>query len=261
MRGLWPQSFSFSVFLHLLVAAGVALWTWMKPAAKPPPAIFEMVAAPPAPAEEIGETSEQATAPSIEFERNWTPIKLPKPAPEPAADPLPPPDALVRHDPRKPKKDRERTTDSPRKTLEDFRKENPTSNTRRSNEPERRVQAPKISTSGLQASMGNSSSRSRVASLSSAEQRELNEYYALLRALLENAWIRPSGVSTDLRATVNFTVTSDGALTGARIVTGSGSDLLDDSVLDVFKRVTRHRPPPVRQAWNFEIVFGLETSQ
>jgi TonB family protein len=124
------------------------------------------------------------------------------------------------------------------------------------------VRAPTITTTDisqrLNSSLGSAASREQAQRLSAQEQRELDEYYRLLRALLENAWARPEGISAQLRATVNFTVTASGGITGARITDRSGVAVFDASVMDVFQRVTSFRPPPQRQTWNFEITFGLQ---
>ena len=81
-------------------------------------------------------------------------------------------------------------------------------------------------------------------------------YGEALVARLNAAWIRPPSLSgRELRAVASFRVNRDGTLSNARIVRSSGNSLFDQSVLQVFRTVTRVDRPPAQAVRTYEIPF------
>lgn len=69
----------------------------------------------------------------------------------------------------------------------------------------------------------------------------LEAYFGMLRERLFKALEKPPGLSDEFVAEAEFRLNSDGSITGAKIVSKSGSAEFDRSVLDAFARV---RMPP-----------------
>ncbi len=80
-------------------------------------------------------------------------------------------------------------------------------------------------------------------------------YYQTVQDKIKKAW-NFTGGSSDLTATVDFSIGADGALTGVKIATGSNDSAFDDSVIRAIRRAAPFPPPPDK--YKSEFTQGIE---
>jgi TonB family protein len=98
---------------------------------------------------------------------------------------------------------------------------------------------------------------SRYGSLSGTEISLLGAYVAGLRAALEAAWPKPTGLSSTLATVVEFSVSADGRLSNVRITISSGNAVFDSSVTSAFQAVGRVDPTPDKKSQRFRLTFRM----
>jgi colicin import membrane protein len=85
----------------------------------------------------------------------------------------------------------------------------------------------------------------------------LESYYALFKQRLRAEFEPPPGLSDSLKATVSVRSNSDGSLSNARIVRGSGSRDFDRAVLEAIQRVRMPARPETRKTETIEFIFTM----
>lgn len=90
---------------------------------------------------------------------------------------------------------------------------------------------------GVTGATGANSAGAGGKDLVAAQESAMKSYFAMLISRLRESHEKPGGLSDLLNAEVQFTVAANGAISGARIVRGSGNADFDQSVLDAFSRV------------------------
>lgn len=93
--------------------------------------------------------------------------------------------------------------------------------------------------------------------LQSNADNVLESYDALFKQKLRAEFEPPPGLSDSLKATVSVRSNTDGSLTNARIVRGSGSRDFDRAVLEAIARVRMPPRPENRKAEILEFVFTM----
>jgi TonB family protein len=88
----------------------------------------------------------------------------------------------------------------------------------------------------------------------------LAAYVGILTNRFQAAWNQPTGEMTmgkTLEVTVKLKVEADGRVTEFTIIEGSGNAVVDDSVREAGKRITRLPPPPNNEAFSAPVRFDL----
>ena len=85
-------------------------------------------------------------------------------------------------------------------------------------------------------------------------------YVGILTNRFQAAWNQPTSemaLGKMLEVTVKLKVESDGTVTEFEIVEGSGNAVVDDSVREAGKKITKLPPPPNGQAFSAPVRFEL----
>jgi TonB family protein len=88
----------------------------------------------------------------------------------------------------------------------------------------------------------------------------LSAYVGILTNRFQAAWNQPTSemaLGKTLEVTVKLKVESDGTVTEFSIVEGSGNTVVDDSVREAGKKITKLPPPPNGQAFSAPVHFEL----
>jgi TonB family protein len=80
-------------------------------------------------------------------------------------------------------------------------------------------------------------------------------YYQAVQDKIKKAWSFMGG-SSDLTATVDFSIGPDGALTGVKLAAGSKDSAFDESVIRAIRRAARFPAPPDK--YRSEFMQGIE---
>ena len=186
----------------------------------------------------------------------------PRPEPQPQPQPRPQPEPEPRREEPRP----EPEPQPERISLSEFRDRHGTPATpqprpRPAPQP-RQVEAPRIDTSRisreLQSVISSATDQDLVSRLSDSDQRELERYFARLRAAIERSWSRPSAATAGMTATVSFSLSGQGRITGARVVRSSGSNAFDRSIVEAFERLGSFDPPPDAQSYTPNLTFRVD---
>ena len=206
----------------------------------------------------------QMELPDFEFQEVEMPPAEARPRPEaqPRAEPQPRPEPEPRREEPRP----EPEPQPERISLSEFRDRHGTPATpqpRPRPAPQQRpVEAPRLDTSRisreLQSVMASSTDQDLVSRLSDSDQRELERYFARLRAAIERSWNRPSSATAGMTATVSFSLSGQGRITGARVVRSSGSNAFDRSIVEAFERLGSFDPPPDAQSYTPNLTFRVD---
>jgi TonB family protein len=95
---------------------------------------------------------------------------------------------------------------------------------------------------------------------SGAGDSALSAYVGILTNRFQAAWNQPTGemaMGKTLEVTVRLKVEADGTVTEFTILTGSGNAVVDESVREAGKRITRLPPPPNNTAFSAPVRFEL----
>ena len=86
-------------------------------------------------------------------------------------------------------------------------------------------------------------------------------YYAeVIKNRFQAAWNQPHGEiapGTELVATVKLKIEPDGSVTEFTLVDGSGNSVVDDSVREAGRKITKLPPPPGGAAFSPVVRFEL----
>jgi TonB family protein len=95
---------------------------------------------------------------------------------------------------------------------------------------------------------------------SGVEDSALSAYVGVLTNRFQAAWNQPTGeisMGKTLEVTVKLKVEADGTVTEFTIMAGSGNAVVDESVREAGKRITKLPPPPNNQAFSAPVRFEL----
>ena len=88
----------------------------------------------------------------------------------------------------------------------------------------------------------------------------LAAYVGILTSRFQAAWNQPTGemaMGKALQVTVRLKVEPDGTVTQFTIVEGSGNAVVDESVREAGKNITRLPPPPNNETFSAPVRFEL----
>jgi colicin import membrane protein len=267
-----PSAYFLSAFLHAFVVALLVVLAYM--ARKKPdeePHIFELVAgegdnyaATEAPAAGVPDAPKIEMPPVIKPEPRPAPpdpVIVPTPPPPPpkaAPQPVPtPPKIEPKVVPKPPpKKAPEPPKPAPKPmTKEEFDRLNPQKKTAAPKDP-RPITTKKIDVAGIAKGLTAGSTTITVGSggtsLTRAESDLLDAYAQLILQRIREALER-AGLSDMLEVRVEFRVAANGAISGARAVSSSGSREFDQAVLAAFRSVRPVGPPPTNRPEAFVV--------
>jgi TonB family protein len=95
---------------------------------------------------------------------------------------------------------------------------------------------------------------------SGAGDSALSAYVGILTNRFQAAWNQPTGemaMGKTLEVTVRLKVEADGRVTEFTVVAGSGNAVVDESVREAGKRITRLPPPPNNEGFSAPVRFEL----
>lgn len=257
-----PRAVSLSAFLHVS-ALGLMLFLawWSQRVDKEPPAVFELVAgAGDNYAAEQAPTTTQEVTPSVN-------VTLPEPLPEYVPPKPPPPRPQPKPIERAPEPKTLKIEKAPEKppvkieparekvSFDDFKSEHGAPKTQKVRAP-KPIKAKSINVNRVMASTNiitaGAGGTTMTANEISLSQRYVAMIIQRIRESLEEAGIM------DLReAGVQFSVSVQGAISGARITQSSGSATFDRAVLAAFQNIRPIGPPPTNRAEVFKTVIRL----
>lgn len=220
MTDRFTKAFKVSLIAHvtvILVLLVVPLLTrWIKPE-KPKEQItfIELVQpAPPAPIPRVVEPEPEKPKPEPEPE---------KPIPEPVKKPEPKP------------------------VVKEVKKKEIKVNTNRivrAQQPAPKTPTkPKLSEEELRKLLSSDLPVSTTAASSTGSPSELSLYYGTIYKILDAAWTKPPGVA-GLSTDVSIRIAKNGAIIQRKLVGGSGSQAMDDSVMNAVRSVSTFPPLP-----------------
>lgn len=273
-----PSAFLVAALLHGIVAALILLFTYLlHQQVKEVPQIIELVAGP---GDNFAATEAPAKGTPTAVELNIpAPVPVPPqpvvtepvpivPIPEPVVqrppppkvEPMPKPVEKPVKQPAPPKPKAEPVKETPKMTKADFDRLNPQNKTKPAPQP-KPVEVRKINAKGIAEGVLQSSSNTKDGAGGTATHRtsgnELDAYFALLKKRLLEAIVKPPGLGDRLVARAQVHVAASGALSGARIVSSSGSPEFDRAVLDAFAR-TRMPPRPDGKSEDVTMDFRIQ---
>jgi len=217
--------------------------------------------------------------PTVEPTPKPTPKLTPKPTPRPTpkATSKPTPKQTSKPTP-KPLPARSATSKSAPKSEDDL-KENPKSSPVESEKkekpnpsPRRPAQQGEAGKNGIKDSRGQASSQPELHSHSGggtgpgdtegsgSGDSAVAGYVGILTNRFQAAWNQPTSemaLGKMLEVTVKLKVEPDGTVTEFEIIEGSGNAVVDDSVREAGKKITRLPPPPNGQAFSAPVRFEL----
>lgn len=243
------KAFTVSLVLHGLVLGAIVLsftWNWLF--AEPmPDHVFQLSEPVPEAPAQPAQAAPRAQAP--------TPLKTPN-IPD-LKDPPPPPPKPTPAPPKPTPKPEPQTID-----YRNFIKQNdlPKQAARPKEQPRQPPPTVKIDASAITRDLQQNLSRedtARINRMSSAQQSELYSYFQRLKALLDAAFVRPTGLRESLKVTVEFRVEGDGTISSTRIARSSGSTLLDQAALEAFRSVGRFPAPPGGAGYTRTVDFTM----
>lgn len=86
----------------------------------------------------------------------------------------------------------------------------------------------------------------------------LSKYIERLRTSINLAWEKPPSLRGRLfRATVRFSVNSQGRIEDVRIAESAGNEVFDESVIDTFVRFVSIGPPPNGRSYRVKLTFRM----
>ena len=86
----------------------------------------------------------------------------------------------------------------------------------------------------------------------------LEKYQRSVYSTISSAWNKPrNSTGADLKVRVQFTILSDGTIQSAKIIVSSGYQSFDQSILDVFDKISRFNPTPSSRKETFSMNFRV----
>ncbi len=260
------KAFVIAVVLHLVLFALLFTGYLVTPREEMPDSPpFELHHPPsevqqqPSPVESQPRQVRQIELPRFEVEEVELPSAEPRERPQPAPEPPP--------EPRQPAPEPEPQYE--RVTINQFRAEHGTPQTPQARpqqqarpQPAPPIEAPRIDTSNirqqLQAVVTSTTDIEQFSRLSATDQREMERYFARLRVAIERSWSKPSAATTGMSATVRFSLSAQGRITGARVVSSSGSQEFDRSIVQAFERLASFEAPPDGESYTPSLTFRVD---
>ncbi|MGE9293658.1 MAG: TonB family protein [Puniceicoccales bacterium] len=259
-RGFWV-----SITVHVLFFGAILLMIAWKRMHKPEvPVIFELVEPPSeqqmeTPSEPVTEPEPQPEEPLIDAPQiaPSEPVDIPDlniPEPEPEPEPTPPPPEPKPTPTPKPKSEPKPTPKptTPTMTAAEFNK--------KFGKPSQAKPKPvkPAATPTLRVSQPVVRSNTSAGSSNPADQRALESFIARLRRQIELAWDKPESLEgTEVYAVVNVTVQPNGSLNPVVLVTPSGSQIFDSSILTAVRRARNIGGAPSGQAVTVSYTFRM----
>jgi colicin import membrane protein len=255
------SSYGLSLFLHGAVVALILLFTYvLNQESPPPPKIFELVAG-------EGDNYAATAAPALGVVggiKVSIPAAVPVPVePEPAPLQAVPEPVAAKVTPAKPAPVKklpdflhtvERTEARVAKRIEAKYKKQLEAEERKQMTQEQYLKEHPLKAGGAAAegirggvvggSADNKTGGAGGKALTREEGSELEAYWAMLKSRLSDNLEKPTDVSDDLKAVVEFYVAANGSISGIRISRSSGSDEFDQAVLAAVHRTHPIGPRP-----------------
>jgi colicin import membrane protein len=270
MTSTSPGSMGLSALLHGAVIALVLFFSYASEnLVKNDPKVFELVAG-------EGDNYMATEAPAlgtpnpISVKSTVTPY-VPEPTPQPAAAEPVPQQAPIQAAPEaKPKpsqkpvdlvKSLERTEERRRARMEaKYKKEQEAEKKRELAEAKKaaHLDAEGIAKGVIGGSTANKTGGAGGKALTAEEGRELDRYFALLKARIKENHVPPDGItSSNLEAVVRFVVAADGSISNVHIVNSSGNGEFDRSVVEACSHTRSIGPRPDHATDEEDLVFKL----
>jgi colicin import membrane protein len=278
MSARYPGAFVLSVVLHLLLMVGLVLFMWWAQRERPKPQIFELVAGPgdnyaateaPAAVETVAVNIPPAPVITPAPQPQPRPPTPPQPQPQPQPQPTPPPAPrpIPKAEPKTPPPPKEpapviekappltRPT-----TYEEFRKQaGPPTAAQKTPPAPRPIPTKTIDLERVVGAAGGSTATKAGAggqALTRDEMDRTDAYVAMILQRIRESMER-AGMTELREVRVEFNVSTTGALSGARIVSGSGSASFDAAVLEAFRTIRPIGPPPTGRAEAFRVTIRM----
>jgi len=159
-------------------------------------------------------------------------VIAPAPEPEPEPEPEPVPEKPVP----KPEPVKEPV---PKPVVKEVKKKEIKVNTNkivRAKTPKAEPQKPKLSESELRNMLLSDLPVSKTAASSSGNPTEMSMYYGRIYKILDAAWVKPPGVA-GLSTEISIRIAKNGAIIQQKLVGGSGSQAMDESVMSAVRSV------------------------
>jgi TonB family protein len=233
------------------------------PIATPTPAATPMsrLTPTPTPAPRSAATAKPSPKPSPRPTAKLTP----KPSPTHSAAPKSSPKTEVA--PREKEKEKPKIDDSPKpKTSPTKAKEREKANTatgssaRQTETGRSQGRSPHDQMTPGRSSLAGSGSGAGGNKVGGSEDSALAAYVGILSSRFQAAWNQPTSemaLGKTLAVTVNLKVDADGTVTEFVIAEGSGNAVVDESVREAGKKITKLPPPPNGQAFSAPVRFEL----
>jgi len=106
----------------------------------------------------------------------------------------------------------------------------------RAKTPKAEPQKPKLSESELRNMLLSDLPVSKTAASSSGNPTEMSMYYGRIYKILDAAWVKPPGVA-GLSTEISIRIAKNGAIIQQKLVGGSGSQAMDESVMSAVRSV------------------------
>jgi TonB family protein len=200
-----------------------------------------------------------------------TPRPTPKPAPKPAPKPSPTHSATPKSRPKpevtpreKPKIDASpKPKTSPVKSEEEVKANSPPGPSAREAEAGQgkgKLKRDKTASGSSLQSRSPSGNGAGDGKVAGSGNSALAAYVGILSNRFQAAWNQPTSemaLGKTLKVTVKLKVEADGTVTEFMIAEGSGNAVVDDSVREAGKKITKLPPPPNGQAFSAPVRFEL----
>lgn len=231
----------FSASLHFALLVFFLIKSIIDPEKEPEEFIFELMPPPSAsaaPPTEVAQTYEPTEA--FEMPDIPKPEIVERPPPEPVPEPRPEPSPTIPE---------EREPERPKMSMEDFFKENPRKPQRipkQTTQPRRQIDI-SSHVEQLTESLNEFDIKlptTSLSNLSPVDQDALTLYFASLKQAIVGAIKTHPLAGAPLQTKVRFELSPSGAISGPRILAGSGDSEFDGKVLAGFRDLGRFRPPP-----------------
>lgn len=269
MTARYPGALIVSVLLHVLLGVGLVLFMWWAQRERPQPQIFELVAGP---GDNYAATEAPAAVEPVAVDIPPAPVITPAPQPQPRPEPRPTPAPTPRPTP----KAEPKTPPPPPKekapviekappltrpaTFEEFQKQaGPPTAAQKTPPAPRPIPTKTINLERVAGVAGGSPATQVGAGGTAATRAEMeltDAYVALILQRIRQS-MEQAGVTELREVRVEFNVSANGTLSGARIVTGSGSGSFDAAVLAAFRTIRPIGPPPTGRAEAFRVTIRM----
>jgi TonB family protein len=221
------------------------------PIASPTPAATPSPRPTPTPTPRSAPTAKPTPKSSPKPAPKATPKLTPKPSPTHSATPKPTPKTEVA--PKEKEKEKPKTDDSPKPNSSG-------SDVRKPELGQGKGKLPHDQTTPGRDSQAHSGNGNGAGGSKASGDSALAAYVGILSSRFQAAWNQPTSemaLGKTLAVTVKLKVEADGTVTEFVIAEGSGNAVVDESVREAGKKITRLPPPPNGQAFSAPVRFEL----